>query len=62
MVCGKKKKKSAVDIENKLFINSYNSMKHLLIIGARGFGREVYNYAIDSVGYGEEFGIKGKRL
>lgn len=34
-------------------------MKHLLIIGARGFGREIYNLAINSVGYLEEFDIKG---
>ena len=34
-------------------------MKHLLIIGARGFGREIYNLAINSIGYQEEFDIKG---
>jgi len=34
-------------------------MKSLLIIGARGFGREVYNTALESVGYGAEFIIKG---
>ena len=34
-------------------------MKHLLIIGARGFGREVYHSAIDSIGYGKVFDIKG---
>lgn len=34
-------------------------MKHLLIIGARGFGREVFNLAIESVGFGIEFDIKG---
>lgn len=34
-------------------------MKHLLIIGARGFGREVYNYAVESIGYGTEFDVKG---
>ena len=34
-------------------------MKHLLIIGARGWGREVYNYAIESRGYRTEFDIKG---
>ena len=34
-------------------------MKHLLIIGARGFGREVYNYALSSIGYGEVFDVKG---
>jgi hypothetical protein len=33
-------------------------MKNLLIIGARGFGREVFNIAIDSVGYNETFSIK----
>ena len=34
-------------------------MKHLLIIGARGFGREVYNYALESKGYGVDFDVKG---
>ena len=34
-------------------------MKELLIIGARGFGREVYNTALESVGYGDEFIVKG---
>lgn len=34
-------------------------MKHLIIIGARGFGREVYNTAIESIGYGIDFDIKG---
>lgn len=34
-------------------------MKHLIIIGARGFGREVYCSACESIGYGEEFDIKG---
>lgn len=34
-------------------------MKHLLIIGARGLGREFCAYAEDFVGYGEEFVIKG---
>jgi len=34
-------------------------MKHLIIIGARGFGREIYNSATESIGYGEEFDIRG---
>jgi len=34
-------------------------MKELLIIGARGFGRETYNMALESVGYGTEFIVKG---
>ncbi len=34
-------------------------MKNLLIIGARGYGREIYNFAIDSKGYGTEFTVKG---
>lgn len=34
-------------------------MKHLLIIGARGFGREIYNSACESIGFGTEFDIKG---
>jgi sugar O-acyltransferase (sialic acid O-acetyltransferase NeuD family) len=34
-------------------------MKNLLIIGARGFGREVFVTALNSVGYGVDFVIKG---
>ena len=34
-------------------------MKHLLIIGAGGFGREAYGVACDAVGYGTEFDVKG---
>lgn len=34
-------------------------MKQLVIIGARGFGREVFNSACESVGYGTEFVVKG---
>ena len=34
-------------------------MKQLVIIGARGFGREIYNSACESIGYGTEFTIKG---
>jgi sugar O-acyltransferase (sialic acid O-acetyltransferase NeuD family) len=34
-------------------------MKHLIIIGARGFGREIYFLAQNSIGYGTEFSIKG---
>lgn len=34
-------------------------MKQLVIIGARGFGREIYNSACESIGYGTEFIIKG---
>lgn len=34
-------------------------MKHLIIIGAGGMGREVYWIATDCQGYGEEFDIKG---
>lgn len=34
-------------------------MKHLLIIGARGFGRETYFHAMECRGYGTEFTIKG---
>lgn len=34
-------------------------MKQLVIIGARGFGREVFNSACESIGYGTEFLIKG---
>lgn len=34
------------------------NMKHLLIIGARGFGREVYNTSLESIGYGTEFDVK----
>jgi sugar O-acyltransferase (sialic acid O-acetyltransferase NeuD family) len=34
-------------------------MKELLIIGARGFGREVFSFAKHTIGYGEQFIIKG---
>jgi sugar O-acyltransferase (sialic acid O-acetyltransferase NeuD family) len=34
-------------------------MKQLIIIGARGFGREVFSLAKRSVGYNQEFVIKG---
>lgn len=34
-------------------------MKHLVIIGAGGCGRELYFLAKESLGYGEEFEIKG---
>lgn len=34
-------------------------MKQLIIVGAGGLGREIYNYAQDSLGYGEDFNIKG---
>ena len=34
-------------------------MKHLIIICAGGFGREIYNSALESHGYGEEFDVKG---
>ncbi len=34
-------------------------MKNLLIIGARGYGREVFNLAHQCIGYGTEFVIKG---
>jgi sugar O-acyltransferase (sialic acid O-acetyltransferase NeuD family) len=34
-------------------------MNNLLIIGARGFGREVYFLATESLGYGSEFTVKG---
>ena len=34
-------------------------MKNLIIIGARGFGREVYNLAVQCSGYKREYNIKG---
>lgn len=34
-------------------------MKHLIIIGAGGMGRTVYSNALESVGFGETFDIKG---
>lgn len=34
-------------------------MKNLLIIGARGWGREVYNMLPQCVGYGTDFAVKG---
>ena len=35
------------------------SMKNLVIIGAGGFGREMFAAALGAVGYGEEFTVKG---
>ena len=34
-------------------------MKHLLIVGGGGFSRDVYNFALESKGYGHEYDIKG---
>lgn len=34
-------------------------MKHLIIIGAGGMGRTFYSNALESVGYGEVFDVKG---
>ncbi|MGN0846478.1 MAG: acetyltransferase [Kiritimatiellia bacterium] len=34
-------------------------MKHLIIIGAGGFGRELFGIARECVGYGTEFDVKG---
>ena len=34
-------------------------MKHLLIIGARGFGREVYDLAMNCIEAGADFDVKG---
>ena len=34
-------------------------MKHLIIVGAGGFGREMYGAARESVGFGTAFDIKG---
>ena len=34
-------------------------MKHLLIIGARGYGREMYHLATQCKGYGKEWDIRG---
>ncbi len=34
-------------------------MKHLIIIGAGGFGRELCGIACESIGYGTDFDIKG---
>lgn len=34
-------------------------MKHLVIIGARGYGREIFNFAHQCKGFGTEFDIKG---
>ena len=34
-------------------------MKHLVIIGARGFGREVYNLAMECIEAGEQMDVKG---
>lgn len=34
-------------------------MKHLIIIGAGGFGREMFGASREAIGYGEAFDIKG---
>ena len=34
-------------------------MKHLVIVGAGGFGREMFGSAREAVGFGSEFDIKG---
>ena len=34
-------------------------MKHLIIIGARGYGREVYQLATELKGFGSDFVVKG---
>lgn len=34
-------------------------MKRLVIIGAGGMGRTIYSNALESIGYGKEFSIKG---
>lgn len=34
-------------------------MKHLIIIGAGAFGRELYWHVQDSLGFGEDFDVKG---
>ncbi len=34
-------------------------MKHLVIVGAGGFGREMYGAALESFGYGVDFDVKG---
>ncbi|MBR4729873.1 MAG: NeuD/PglB/VioB family sugar acetyltransferase [Prevotella sp.] len=34
-------------------------MKHLLIIGARGWGREIYSLAMNCIGYQTDYDIKG---
>lgn len=40
-------------------INVCEIMKHLVIIGAGGMGRSLYNIALGCQGYGTEFTIKG---
>ena len=34
-------------------------MKHLVIVGAGGFGREMYGAALEAIGFGTEFDVKG---
>jgi len=34
-------------------------MKHLIIVGAGGYGREMYGAALGAVGYGTEFDVRG---
>jgi len=34
-------------------------VNNLIIVGARGYGREVFDWALSSVGYGDQFTVKG---
>lgn len=34
-------------------------MKHLIIVGAGGMGREIFNFAEHCIGYGSEYDVKG---
>jgi len=48
-----------IESRNNLIESKNNYMKNLLIIGASGFGRDIYDMAIESIGYGTDFQIKG---
>jgi sugar O-acyltransferase (sialic acid O-acetyltransferase NeuD family) len=49
---------SLSDIE-RIIYSIKKVMKNLIIIGARGFGREIYNLAKECSGYNTEYVIKG---
>lgn len=56
----------AIKLNNDLSVSGcltdkveYLHMKHLIIIGARGAGRNAFNTAVRSFGYGYDFDVKG---
>lgn len=48
-----------VEIDEVIKKQEDGSLKHLIIIGVGGFARECYNHAQGSIGYGEDWDLKG---